>query len=203
MKRGGDKLKNTSKKDIVYGFVILILIATIITVIVWRTGNNAALVNQLSLTGSLTSIVLAFLAIIYAFLESRSSANENEKIKNTLNNINAKVIELDRISEELGYIRDHLYKAKTKEMDLEFHGEEKGSTGENEDSIKTLVLSFFKNNDKGYYDAVQLTNYLLGINKVFSPIEVRLVLGVLASEGFLKKVSVKGEKKFSYALKQD
>ncbi|GIN71261.1 hypothetical protein J14TS2_17360 [Bacillus sp. J14TS2] len=99
-----------TKKDLSY--VIAFLIFALILIFTWRAGGVEVLVNQISLVGSISSILLALIAIGYAFFQTNNSSWENRQLSDTLGRVNDKVEELGQIKDEMAVIKDELSKFK-------------------------------------------------------------------------------------------
>ncbi|MFE4709497.1 hypothetical protein ACFRAM_01375 [Paenibacillus sp. NPDC056722] len=87
------------KKDMTYWIIILAVITVMVAT--WRTDSPGILSDQLSLGGTLLSIVLAVIAIIFSFIQSSDSSRQSldmvEKFSNVTNTINS----LNDISQNL------------------------------------------------------------------------------------------------------
>lgn len=94
------------KKDLFY--IIVFLALALILVFSWRAGGISILVNQISLVGSVSSILLALIAIGYAFFQANNSSWENRQMLETLGRVNKKVEELGDIKDEMLIIKDEL-----------------------------------------------------------------------------------------------
>ncbi|MDM5315111.1 hypothetical protein QUF49_03830 [Fictibacillus sp. b24] len=198
--------KNVTKKDIIFGFIVLILIGIIITIITWRAGDSSIIVNQISLASGLSSIVLAVIAIFYSFIESRASASDSENIRSSLSEIQMKINDLNRISEELEVIKNQLYTVGKNESSAVYHNsnpktENQASTNEGENFNKFILQYFHHNKDKDL-SLKDINNYLISIGEFTSPIGLQLALGVLVMQGFLvREVSVE-DGQFYYRLRE-
>lgn len=95
-----------TKKDLSY--IIAFLGITIVLVFSWRAGDISVLVNQISLVGSVSSILLALIAIGYAFFQANNSSWENKQMIDTLTLVNKKVEELGEIKDEMVVIKNEL-----------------------------------------------------------------------------------------------
>lgn len=92
--------------DIFYWFLIIDLIVVVIAVLAWRAKNATEIINAVSVGSGMASILLALVAIVYAFLQTESSSRQNSNLQSTLSHINQKV-------HELGVIKDDLTSMKT------------------------------------------------------------------------------------------
>lgn len=100
------KEKFFTKKDFVYW--IIFLIAVIVLVLVWRWSDEQQLTNQISLVGSVSSILLALVAISYAFFQTQRNSNENSNMLNTLIKINNEINKLESVNSSLSNIKKDL-----------------------------------------------------------------------------------------------
>lgn len=91
---------------------ILILIAIIILLFVWRTKDYEEVVSQISLVGSVSSILLALIAIGYAFFQSNSAEWESRKMIELLKKMEEKIGELDTVKDDLISIKDNVREFK-------------------------------------------------------------------------------------------
>ncbi|AIC95455.1 spore cortex biosynthesis protein YabQ [Shouchella lehensis] len=94
-----NKEKFPHKKDFIYW--VIILVAIIIFLFVWRINNHEEVVSQISLVGSVSSILLALIAIGYAFFQTNSTQLESKKMLELLEKMDIKVDELDEIKQGL------------------------------------------------------------------------------------------------------
>ncbi|WP_134705105.1 hypothetical protein [Ammoniphilus sp. YIM 78166] len=101
-----DKKRRTfpEKKDFIY-WIIGLVIAFILS-ITWRGGDNTILVNQISLASGFASIILAVVAIIYAFYQSKTSSEKDVLVQSVLIKIRDKVDELEVISHQLTSLQE-------------------------------------------------------------------------------------------------
>lgn len=98
------KKEYITKKDLFY--IILFLTFALVLVFSWRAGGMSILVNQISLVGSVSSILLALIAIGYAFFQANNSSWENRQMLDTLSRVNEKVEELGDIKDELSNLKE-------------------------------------------------------------------------------------------------
>lgn len=100
------KLKLFTKKDFAYWVIFLMEI--IVFLLVWRWDSEQHLANQISLVGSVFSILLALVAIGYTFFQTQSSSHENKVILNTLMKVNDEINKLESINDSLRNINKDL-----------------------------------------------------------------------------------------------
>lgn len=151
-------MKNITRRELVFIFIIVQLVifcgGLLIAYFFGKITDTAVIVNQISLVSSFTSIILALVAIIYAFFQSYSSSQQNQMLHDTLNKINQKIEELVSIKTDVADLRSELTnqlttvlggledtKATLDETDYDNNKEElnkKLSTLE--DSIKNIIL---------------------------------------------------------------
>ena len=81
-------------KKVHFFYIIGILLAIIILIVAGKFGNNEAVVTYLSFALTFTSLFLALIAIIYAFIS-------NSQLSNNLNTINSASNEIEKVSKSL------------------------------------------------------------------------------------------------------
>lgn len=100
-----NKTEKVNKKDLIFTFIILQLLliigVLIVSFIFVKTTDSATLINQISLVSGVTSIILAFVAIIYAFFQSYSSGRQNKSLENLLSKVSDKVDEIGPLKKEV------------------------------------------------------------------------------------------------------
>ncbi|MGD6876148.1 hypothetical protein [Bacillus infantis] len=100
-----NKKEKISKKDIIYIFIILqliiFLIALTVIFISVKVTDPSTLINQISLVSGIASIILAFVAIIYAFFQSYSSGKQNKSLEDLVSKISNKVEEIGPLKQEV------------------------------------------------------------------------------------------------------
>jgi len=106
-----DLKEKISKRDLIFGFIIIQLIEAVILVSVWRA-DAGVLINQISLGSSIASIILAFLAIIYAFIQSNEATRNSFSMQEILKTISNKVAELSRIEDTLTLLRNDMISSR-------------------------------------------------------------------------------------------
>lgn len=99
-----------TKKDLFYWLVILL--AGMILIFVWKVGEQDTLINQFSLAGSVSSILLALIAIAYAFFQTNDASNENKLMIQTLDKIREEVEQLGSVNESLINVRNEFFDFK-------------------------------------------------------------------------------------------
>ncbi|MGG3840778.1 hypothetical protein ABEV00_27615 [Paenibacillus thiaminolyticus] len=91
-------MKNLSKRELIFIFVIVdlfLVVSGLVTAFVLiKVTEPEEIINQITLGIGITSIVLAFVAIIYAFIQSYSSVIQNENVNKALTQITGKVEDL-------------------------------------------------------------------------------------------------------------
>jgi hypothetical protein len=95
-----------TKTNLVLGFIIIDLILLIVGIFTWKLYTYKEVIDQMSLVASISSILLALVAIVYAFFQTFSSSKQGEQLQNTLSNIDKKINELNEIKDEFGVIKD-------------------------------------------------------------------------------------------------
>ncbi|MDY0406598.1 hypothetical protein P5G51_015605 [Virgibacillus sp. 179-BFC.A HS] len=99
-----------TKKDMFYWIIFLTLI--VILSFVWKVSDDSTLVNQFSLVGSVSSILLALIAIGYAFFQANDAGNENKLMLQTLNNIRNEVEQLKDVNDSLKQVENEFFSFK-------------------------------------------------------------------------------------------
>lgn len=99
-------MKNVTRKDIIFGFITFDLIGFICFLIVWKLGTTQDIVNQLSLASSISSILLALVAIIYAYMQTNETSRQNMQVQDALNKITEKVESVVLIRNEFESFRE-------------------------------------------------------------------------------------------------
>src|SRR5690625_4316429 len=105
---------------------IIFLILVVILSFVWKVSDDSTLVNQFSLVGSVSSILLALIAIGYAFFQANDAGNENKLKLQTLNKIRDEVEQLQDVNKSL------------KQVENEFFNFKKSTESNNEKIIESL-----------------------------------------------------------------
>lgn len=98
------------RKDYIYW--IIYLLSIIVLLLVWKWDDEQQLTNQISLVGSVSSILLALVAIGYAFFQSNSSSNENKMMLQTLTKINDEITKLEQVNTSLSHLRSEFVNMK-------------------------------------------------------------------------------------------
>ncbi|WP_405117865.1 hypothetical protein MHB43_20325 [Paenibacillus sp. FSL H8-0317] len=89
-----------------YIYTVIILLMVIIWLLLKDQLNSSEVVNVISISAGIASIVLAMAAIIYAFYQSRESSKQNRMVQDALIKISAKVEEVGAIKAELSVFRN-------------------------------------------------------------------------------------------------
>ncbi|WDV05064.1 MULTISPECIES: hypothetical protein [Lysinibacillus] len=88
------KFEFPTKKDMTYW--ILIIVVLLVCVSVWKTEDSASLAGDLSLGGTLLSIFLAIIAIIFSFIQSSDANSHNKEM----------IGKMDSLTNSLKYLND-------------------------------------------------------------------------------------------------
>ncbi|WP_449354715.1 hypothetical protein ACUL41_18040 [Virgibacillus natechei] len=99
-----------TKKDMFYWIIFLVL--GVILSFVWKVSDDSTLVNQFSLVGSVSSILLALIAIAYAFFQANDAGNENKLMLQTLNKIRGEVEQLKDVNDSLKQVENEFFNFK-------------------------------------------------------------------------------------------
>lgn len=105
-------MRNLTKRELIFIFVIIQLVlicgGLLAAYFFGRVTDTTAIVNQISLVSSFTSIILALVAIIYAFFQSYSSSKQNQMLYGTLGKINQKIKELVSLKTDVADLKNDL-----------------------------------------------------------------------------------------------
>ncbi|MEF7438282.1 hypothetical protein V4V36_13550 [Paenibacillus lautus] len=138
------KNEKFTKKDIIFGFMIFYLITIIILVFMWRAGDNQELINQISLGGSISSILLALVAIIYAYFQTNESSQQNTLVQQTLLKITEKV-------ETIGLVRQEM------EMFFQNHSTKNDEIHKNIEAIRSSINQIYQASEGASPEEIQKT----------------------------------------------
>ncbi|AKP75272.1 hypothetical protein AS52_00251 [Priestia megaterium Q3] len=108
-----------NKRDFFY--IVGFLIITIIFIISGRLPHEADIVDYVGFAGTIVSILLAVVAIIYSFYQSSTYENVNSKLDNSAHKIEKATQELSDVSEIKGLIdefKDEVSEIKTSMVGL-------------------------------------------------------------------------------------
>lgn len=104
-----EKKEKVTKKDLIYGFIILDLVLLIVGLIVafvfGEYEDPKVIIDQISFTASITSIILAGIAIVYAFFQSREASSQSSLVHEGLKQINERIAQFTTIKEEVILLR--------------------------------------------------------------------------------------------------
>ncbi|SDZ00548.1 hypothetical protein [Thermoactinomyces sp. DSM 45892] len=98
-------LDKVEKKDLIYLFLAIDLILILIAVVVWKYSDAQLLVDQISFGSSIASIILAVVAMIYAFFQTQEASSQNAIVQEALYKISSQVDELNAIRDEINSFR--------------------------------------------------------------------------------------------------
>ncbi len=105
-----EKKERITKKDLIYGFIILDLIILIIGLIIafvfGKYEDPKVIIDQISFTASITSIILAGIAIVYAFFQSREASSQSSLVHEGLKQINERIAQFISIKDEVILLRE-------------------------------------------------------------------------------------------------
>lgn len=88
-------LPEITKKDL--GYWILILVLAIITILTWRLGDNPDVIGYLGFGGTIASILLAVVALIYSFFQTAASGNTTAILEDSAKKIESVTDSLKRV----------------------------------------------------------------------------------------------------------
>lgn len=92
--------KIVTKKDMAYWFVMLVIF-----IIFWLSSylyNDSKLVEYISFSGTIVSIILGIVAIIFSYFQNFTSSNTSEKLLETSNSLVSSLSSLDEYNENIG-----------------------------------------------------------------------------------------------------
>ncbi|KOY12740.1 hypothetical protein [Paenibacillus xylanivorans] len=87
------------KKDLTYWILILLILFTVVAT--WKTEDPGRLSAELALGGTILSILLGVVAIIFSFIQSSSSSRQSEKLIDRIAKMTSTVESLSRVSDSL------------------------------------------------------------------------------------------------------
>lgn len=94
-----------SKKDLIYGFIIVDLTILLLAVAVWKFHTSREVIDQISLGSALTTILLAVVAMVYSYIQTLEASAQNRMVQQALGKISEKVDEFGKMKEELITLR--------------------------------------------------------------------------------------------------
>ncbi|MFJ8216076.1 hypothetical protein [Bacillus cereus] len=103
--------KNFIQKVIMWNAIVILAFLLLGMITIFTTGimiEGKVLIDQISFASSLTSIILAIMAMIYAFFQARESSQQNVQVQSSLNKIDDKVFELFTIKEDVSSLKKDL-----------------------------------------------------------------------------------------------
>ncbi|MGF7035773.1 hypothetical protein J2T17_006808 [Paenibacillus mucilaginosus] len=106
------KKELVSKKDLVYWFIITDLVLLMSGLFTWKFKDTQDVINQVSLISSVSSILLALVAIIYAFFQTLDSKKQGDAQQRTLEKIELQINELGKIKDEFSHIKNEFISFK-------------------------------------------------------------------------------------------
>ncbi|MBU8733447.1 hypothetical protein KM915_25885 [Cytobacillus oceanisediminis] len=107
-------MKKLTSREITMIFIFIIIQFIILTTILAlafifiKVTDSGTLINQISLVSGVTSIILAFVAIIYAFIQSYNATKQNSAINGTLEKVSLKVNELITLKTDIADLKENL-----------------------------------------------------------------------------------------------
>ncbi|MGD0032534.1 hypothetical protein SLT67_14295 [Paenibacillus illinoisensis] len=87
------------KKDLTYWMLIILILFTVVAT--WKTEDPGRLSAELALGGTILSILLGVVAIIFSFIQSSSSSRQSEKLIDRIAKMTSTVESLSRVSDSL------------------------------------------------------------------------------------------------------
>jgi hypothetical protein len=105
-------MKELTKREMILIFVIIqfIIVTGLLAAafILTKVLDTQDIINQISLVSSITSIILALVAIIYAFFQNYSSSQQSGLLHEMLTKINQKIEELVSLKTDVANLRSDL-----------------------------------------------------------------------------------------------
>ncbi|MEK3727178.1 MULTISPECIES: hypothetical protein [unclassified Lysinibacillus] len=101
-------MEKITKTNLILCFIIFDLVAVLITIATWRAKDSQQIINEVSLWSGLASIVLAIVAIGFAFLQSYQSTKQSIEVSAALEKINEKVKGISDIQNQVSEIKNNL-----------------------------------------------------------------------------------------------
>jgi hypothetical protein len=101
-----------TKREMIYIFIITQLIIFMalggVALIYMKVTDSTTLINQVSLISGVTSIILALIAIVYAFFQSYDSSKQNTLVNETLIRVSTKVDELISLKTDMASMKSDI-----------------------------------------------------------------------------------------------
>lgn len=100
--------KNFIQKVIMWNVIVILALLLLGMITIFTKGimiEGKVLIDQISFASSLTSIILAIMAMIYAFFQARESSQQNVQVQSSLNKIDDKVFELFTMKEDVSSLK--------------------------------------------------------------------------------------------------
>lgn len=106
----GMKKQVVERKDLIYWIIILVL--AIITIFTVKLGDNPDVIGYLGFGGTIVSILLAVVALIYSFIQTAASGNTTAILEDSAKKIESVTNSLKKVDEIVG-IADKLESSLT------------------------------------------------------------------------------------------
>ncbi|MBP2635536.1 MAG: hypothetical protein H6Q72_1443 [Firmicutes bacterium] len=100
-------LAQFTRKELLAWFVIIDLVAVTVGIAAWKFSQAQEVVDQIGFASSLASIIMAALAIIYAFFQTNASTEQNTLLQLNVQKIGEQVNALSGISTEIAQFRSN------------------------------------------------------------------------------------------------
>jgi len=98
-------LAQFTRKELLAWFIIIDLVAITVGIAAWKFSQAKEVVDQIGFASSLASIIMAALAIIYAFFQTNASTEQNTLLQLNVQKIGEQVKDLSGISTEIAQFR--------------------------------------------------------------------------------------------------
>ncbi|EOP93091.1 hypothetical protein OB969_00045 [Bacillus cereus] len=128
--------------------LLLLLMGMIAIFVTGYTTNGKVLIDQISFASSLASILLAIMAMVYAFFQAKESSQQSLQVNSSLEKIDGKIIELVTIKDEISSLRSILEEQSewinnsTEELEnivIDFKGTTEKNPKENKDELQRKI----------------------------------------------------------------
>ena len=128
--------------------LLLLLMGMIAIFVTGYTTNGKVLIDQISFASSLASILLAIMAMVYAFFQAKETSQQSLQVNSSLEKIDGKIIELVTIKDEISSLRSILEEQSewinnsTEELEnivIDFKGTTEKNPKENKDELQRKI----------------------------------------------------------------
>ncbi|MEX2411337.1 MAG: hypothetical protein WD607_08215 [Candidatus Paceibacterota bacterium] len=99
--------RSFTKREWVFMIVIIITIQFLIQFTAWIYSEDGSIISYISFTGTIVSIILALLAIIYAFVQTLTQQNSSQKLNSQIDQLVGVVKNIESSESGLNDLLDH------------------------------------------------------------------------------------------------